>query len=84
MHAHQARRNKTRSVLTPPPPFENFEGWPLDRMPPFARKKIPHQIFGGENMPTRPKPVSVLRNEKRSHRTKAELEHREKAENALL
>ena len=35
-------------------------------------------------MPTRPKPVSVLRNEKRSHRTKAELEHREKAENALL
>ena len=34
-------------------------------------------------MPTRPKPVSVLRNEKRSHRTKAELEHREKAENPV-
>lgn len=35
-------------------------------------------------MPTPPKPVSVLRMEGRSHRTKAELEAREKAEAALL
>lgn len=35
-------------------------------------------------MPTPPKPVSVLRMEGKSHRTKAELERREKAEKAQL
>lgn len=35
-------------------------------------------------MPTRPKPVEVLRIEGKSHRTKAELEKREKAESGLL
>ena len=30
------------------------------------------------------KPVAVLREEKKSHRTKAELEHREKTEKELL
>ena len=35
-------------------------------------------------MPTPPKPVGVLKNEKRSHRTKAELSRREAAENSLI
>lgn len=34
-------------------------------------------------MPTQPKPFSVLTSEKKSHRTKAELEARKKAEEAL-
>lgn len=35
-------------------------------------------------MPTPSKPVSLLKNEKKSHRTKAELEQREKAEKSFL
>ncbi len=35
-------------------------------------------------MPTPPKPAEVLKFEKKSHRTKAELEQRQKAEDALL
>lgn len=35
-------------------------------------------------MPTPPKPYAVLTNEKRSHRTKAELEQRKKAEESLV
>lgn len=35
-------------------------------------------------MPTPPKPASLLKSENKSHRTKAELEQREKAEKSLL
>ena len=35
-------------------------------------------------MPTPPKPYSVLKNEKKSHRTKAELDQRKKAEESLV
>ena len=35
-------------------------------------------------MPTPPKPVSVLRTEKKSHRTKAELAKRQAGEESLL
>lgn len=35
-------------------------------------------------MPTPSKPVSLLKSEKKSHRTKAELEHREQAEKSFL
>lgn len=51
--------------------------------------KFPHQLFyfdrkEGAQRPTPPKPADIIKLEKKSHRTKAELRQREKAEQSLL
>ncbi len=54
-------------------------------VPISVNKTFPHQILRKELilMPTPPKPYLMLVNEKKSHRTKAELKQREQGEKAL-
>jgi len=58
----------------------------VDTTRPPTKIKYSHISFwkGGQDMPTPPKPYLVLKAEKKSHRTKAELKLREEGEKALV